>query len=142
MRRIAKKRGIQVYEGTAESLPLLDQTYDQVFMITADCFLQDLLTAIKEIHRILVDNGIFLIAFLDRETPLGAIYEEKKANDPFYKNAHFHSANEMRTLLTESGFQIEEERQTIFSFDNVPQPPKIGLGEGVFAVIKSRKRIR
>lgn len=139
MSQIAIERGIEIHKGMAEALPLPDQSYEQVFMITADCFLQNLPGALKEVHRILVDGGIFIIAFLDRSTFLGAIYEEKKATDPFYKNAHFRSSEEMKSLLIGSGFSVEEERQTIFTMDNRLQPSKKGLGKGVFAVVKTRK---
>lgn len=139
MRKIAQARGIKVHNGEAENLPLPDQSYEQVFMITVDCFLKDLSAALEEVHRILVENGILIFAFLDRATPLGALYEEKKASNPFYKNANFHSADEIKAILIKSGFRVEASLQTVFTLENIPQPPKEGLGEGVFAVLKISK---
>lgn len=140
MREIAENRGVSVCNALAENLPIQDQSYEQVFMITADCFMQNLPKAIEEVHRILVQNGILILAFLDRETPIGTVYEERKKTDSFYKRAHFRSADEMKDLVIKSGFRLEKEVQTVFTYNNVFQLPKPGHGEGVFVVFKARKQ--
>ena len=96
MAAAARKRGIQVISGKAEHIPIPDKSYQLVLMVTADCFLNDIVKAFSEIHRILNDHGIFLIAFLDRATPLGKLYEQKKLTSASYKDATFHSAQEIK----------------------------------------------
>ena len=134
----AEKKGIQVKKGVAENLPIDDATYQYALMVTVDCFLGDVHTALNEVHRILTNNGVFIIAFLDRATSLGKLYEQNKHEHKSYKDANFHSAEEISLLLEEAGFEILDKKQTIFSLDNIFQGTKDGVGEGIFAVIKAR----
>lgn len=139
MRLKAVERGISVTNAIAEDLPIADSTYDFAIMITVDCFLKDITQAFKEVYRILSDEGYFIIAFIDRETPLGLKYNKRKTEDEFYEHANFHSSSEIIETLKSIGFKIGEKRQTVFSLDNEPQGIKEGVGEGVFAVIKAKK---
>lgn len=135
----AQARGIEVYQGVAEGLPIADQRYDFALMVTVDCFLRDVTAAFREVHRILVESGFFVIALIDRDTPLGKMYEKKRSESAFYCHATFHSAQESKGLLEATGFRIQAARQTIFSLENVRQPVEEGTGKGVFAVIKAQK---
>jgi ubiquinone/menaquinone biosynthesis C-methylase UbiE len=135
----AIKKGIQVIKAVAEDLPIADHSYDFAMMVTVDCFLSDVTKAFSEAHRIIKPKGILIIAFLDRATELGMIYEQNKHLHKTYANADFHSAKEIASLLKETGFCIEEQRQTIFSLENKKQAVKDGTGEGLFAVIKAQK---
>lgn len=139
MRKKAIERGINACEGVAEKLPIPAGAYDFALMVTVDCFLSDILQAFKETARILSENGFFLVAFIDRETTLGRLYEQKKQTSVSYKNASFHSAQEIKQYLALAGFAVVEERQTIFSLDNQLQEVKQGTGEGVFGVVKAQK---
>ena len=141
LRKLAAARGINVVEGFAENLPVSDEAYDLALMITVDCFLVDILQAYKEAWRILSKEGFFLVAFIDRETPLGKIYQQKKHSSLFYKQAQFHSAQEIKHYLALAGFEIVAERQTIFSLENKPQEVKFGTGEGLFGVFKAKKSL-
>ena len=111
--------------------------YDLALMVTVDCFLTDPEAAFREIHRVLQPGGKFVIAFLDRETELGAQYEQFKMEDPIYCHATFHSAAEITALLERTGFRPEERRQTVYTLVNESQPVKEGNGGGVFAVIRA-----
>lgn len=135
----ASKKGIQVKKGVAENLPIDDGIYQYALMVTVDCFLNDVFKAFSEVQRILVNNGVFVIAFLDRSTPLGNLYEQNKHKHKSYKEANFHSAEEITLLLKEAGFKILERKQTIFSLNNIFQEPQDGVGEGVFAAFKAKK---
>ncbi|MHB1454594.1 MAG: class I SAM-dependent DNA methyltransferase [Saccharofermentanales bacterium] len=135
----ATAKGIEVTQGVAEALPIAEQSYQFALMVTVDCFLQDIAQAFREVWRILSDDGCFIIAFIDRDTPLGVIYEQSKDNDEIYRHASFHSAAEITVFLLEAGFIIEEKRQTVFSFENIRHEVRDGTGDGVFAVIKAKK---
>lgn len=141
MGKKAVDRGLRVINSNAEKLPINTSTYQLALMVTADCFLENVLQAFKEVNRILSDNGYFIIAFIDRDTYLGHMYNKRKASDELYKHASFHSAKEIIVLLKEAGFEIIDKRQTIYTFDNKVQEIKTGVGEGVFAVIKAKKVI-
>ena len=135
----AAAKGIEVTQGVAEALPFDEKSYQFALMVTVDCFLQDIAQAFREVWRILSDDGWFIIAFIDRDTPLGVIYEQSKDRDEIYRHASFHSAAEMTAFLLEAGFIIEEKRQTVFTFENIRHEVRNGIGDGVCAVIKAKK---
>lgn len=135
----ALKKGINVLSGVAEKIPATDGSYQFALMVTVDCFLDDVPKAFSEVHRILVNSGTFIIAFLDKATPLGHLYEKNKHTHKSYQHANFHTSAEIMSLLKTAGFEIVVMRQTIYSLDNTPQEIKNGVGEGVFAVIKAKK---
>jgi SAM-dependent methyltransferase len=135
----AIKKGIHVIKATAENLPIADGAYQFVLMVTVDCFLDDVSKAFSEVRRILVNDGIFIIAFLDKATPLGKLYEQNKHLHKSYKDANFHSAEEISNLLEETGFEIVDKKQTVYSLNNELQKINDGTGEGVFAVIKAKR---
>ncbi|MDD4987574.1 MAG: class I SAM-dependent methyltransferase [Candidatus Izemoplasmatales bacterium] len=139
MAKIAKLRKIHVYQGVAEKLPLENDCVDLALMVTADCFLNDIEQALREIWRILRSQGHFIIGFIDRDTFLGRQYEQKKATSDFYKNAQFHSTKEMLEYLDNGGFFYEATRQTVFSYENTYQEPIPGSGRGGFVVIRAKK---
>ena len=120
----AVKNGVQVLIASAEKLPIEIGSYQFALMVTVDCFLDDVLKAFLEIKRILADKGYFIVAFLDRATPLGKIYEKNKHLHRSYKDAKFHSANEIEDLLEKTGFKIIESKQTVYSLDNKKQEIK------------------
>lgn len=139
MAEMAVARGISVINAAAEKLPLNDGSFQFALMVTVDCFLNDVRQAFSEVWRILDNDGIFVIAFIDRATDLGRQYDKRKSTDEFYKYADFHSSEEMVSLLENTGFKIMERLQTIFRMENEEQEIRKGNGEGVFAVIKAAK---
>lgn len=142
MAKIARQRGIQVIEAIAENLPLKDSLFDFALMVTTICFLDDIEAAFKRIYRILKDKGGLIIGFVDRNSPLGKLYQERKAQSLFYRVATFYSLDEIIYYLRKAGFKEFNFSQTIFS--NITEIKKIenikeGYGEGSFVVIKAIK---
>ena len=105
-------------------------------MITVDPFLTDINAAFKEAYRALEEGGSFVVAFIDRATPLGAGYEEHKDESDFYRGATFRTHDEIRAIAENAGFTYARSVQTVFALDNAAQEVKDGHGEGVFAVAK------
>lgn len=135
MRSKAQARGIRVYDALAENLPFPDATYDFALMVTVDCFLNDVQQSYRELYRILKTKGSLIVAFLDQASPLGAVYEQKKHDSPFYSSAHFHTAEQIQEALILVGFQIIDTCQTVFTLENQKQEIRTGTGDGIFAVI-------
>ena len=100
MGKVAIRRGIEVILGIGEKLPFKESSFDVVLMVTTICFLDDVPAVLKEAYRVLKINGHILIGFLDRESPLGKIYEAKKEESDFYRFASFFSADEVGLHLT------------------------------------------
>jgi len=142
MREKARERYINAIDGIAEKLPYPDESYEYALMVTTLCFIDDVLQAFKEAHRILKKNGAFLIGFVDKNSPVGKIYLKNKNQSVFYKDAVFYSAEEVYNYLWETGFKIDVTLQTVFGMlDTIKeiQIPQNGYGKGSFVVIKAIK---
>lgn len=142
MADIARQRGIEVTEATAENLPIETATYDFALMVTVDCFLTDIPKAFAEAHRILKPNGTIIIGMIDKNSPIGQQYEQNKSNSKFYQYANFHSVEEITEHLKSTGFHKFQYWQTLTQQQNTDvEPPQTGYGKGSFVVIKAFKEI-
>jgi SAM-dependent methyltransferase len=144
MRQKAKEQGLNVIDAVAEDLPAADNSYDFVLLVTAICFIDDAYKALNEIHRILKPDGRVIIGLVDLDTPLGKLYLQEKDKNKFYKSATFYSAEEVISILRETGFTKIESVQTLFDMldkINTVQPVKKGHGTGGFVVIKGEKHL-
>ncbi len=139
MAKIAQKRGIKVYWAYAEKLPLPDGVYDFALIAVTICFVKDPLKTLKESARILKKGGRVIVAIVDRETEIGKSYLRKKEKGLFYRNARFFSTDEIKDLLSKTGFRVEKIRQTLFgsSIKEIKnlQQYRDGYGEGGFVGI-------
>jgi len=142
MREKAKKRDIRVMDAVAENLPYADQSKDAVLMVTTICFVDDIYKSFQEVHRVLKDNGHFIIGFVDKNSPIGKFYLEQKDENVFYKDATFFGTEELYEILEDTGFKINNTYQTVFGKIekiNEVQNVLFGYGEGSFVVIKAHK---
>jgi len=142
MRKIALSRGVNVIAGKAESLPLEDGLFDFALYVTSDCFLESLLTAYQEVNRILKVGGFVVIGLIDKNSVLGKKYESRKNESRFYKNANFHTVEEIQNDLIKAGFGNIETVQAILPDDvggGHPHEVKPGYGEGSFVVLRAQK---
>ena len=143
MAELAKKKGLDVVSGVAENLPYKDNELDFALMVTTVCFLDDIDLAFKETHRVLKSGGLFIIGFVDRNSPLGKLYLERKDKSAFYKDATFYSVDELVSHLKKAGFGGFSFKQTIFrplSEFQEAEPVKDGYGEGSFVVVRGVKK--
>ena len=140
MREIAISRGINIVAGTAESIPVDDDLYDYALMVTTVCFLDTTEIAFREVHRILKVDGYIIVGLIDRDSKLGRKYEESE--NKFYRDARFHSVNEVKRDLNKSGFTNIEYVQAILPGDeagNYEPKVKQGYGEGSFVVLRGQR---
>jgi ubiquinone/menaquinone biosynthesis C-methylase UbiE len=140
MSAIAQQRGIKVVGGVAEALPFDDSQFDFALMVTTICFLDNIEIAFKEVYRVLKPNGCLVIGFIDKDSPIGKLYNQHKEDNVFYKIATFYSIKEVISCLKRAGFKDFNFIQTIFheiaEIKDV-EPIKDGYGEGSFVVIKA-----
>ena len=133
--------GHGVVRGVAERLPFADGVFDFVLMVTTICFLDDVDGSFAEVRRVLRPSGEFLVGFVDRDSPLGRLYQEHKEENPFYSLADFYSTEEVVSHLRQAGFGQFRFAQTIFH--RLPEvtaeePVMEGSGRGSFIVVASR----
>ena len=142
MRKLARKKGIKVYNAVAEHLPFHDDWFDFALMVTTICFVDDIDITLQELLRIVKSTGYIIIGFVDRNSLLGKIYEKNKDKNIFYQDAIFYSATEVLDLLNDYGFKRLEIIQTVIGElpeINAVQNFKDGHGEGSFVVIRAIK---
>jgi len=142
MREIAQKRGIEVVNGVAENLPFDDAQFDFALMVTTICFLDDVGSALREVHRVLKPDGCLIIGFIDKDSTIGKLYQRHKEDSVFYRVATFYSVEEVISHLKKAGFKNFSFTQTIFSslaeIKDI-EPVTDGYGKGSFVVIKAKK---
>lgn len=142
MKKLAANKGLKVYDGVAEKLPLSDHSYDFVLMVTTICFVDDIPKSFQEVLRILKPGGMLIIGMVDRKSKSSKIYGKIKGHNRFYKYATFYSTDEVLSYLQRAGFGHTEIIQTIFGkLESIweIQLYKKGYGEGGFVVIKAKK---
>jgi len=138
MRKIAQKKGIEVVNGVAETIPFDNNQFYFALMVTTICFLDDIETSFKEVFRVLKPKALFIIGFVDRNSPIGKVYQKRKNWSIFYKEAKFYSVDEIASYLKKSGFRELSFMQTIYKdlrkLKDI-EPVKEGYGEGSFLVV-------
>ena len=142
MRELAQGRGIVAIDGVAERLPFADSRFDYVLMVTMICFLNDLDLSFKEAQRVLKPGGCLIVGFIDRDSPVGKLYQQHKNESDFYHIANFYTVREVISSLKYAGFRNLRFKQTIFqSLTRIKkiEPIKEGYGEGSFVVVKAIK---
>lgn len=135
----AHERGVNVYQGVAERLPFADQCFDHALVMMTLCFVDSPPAMLAEARRVLKPGGVLVIGFIDRESALGRQYEIHRRQSTFYRDARFHSTDEVEHLLREAGFSIEAWGQTL------SQPLEQGKiealrpdrGDGAFVVVRA-----
>jgi SAM-dependent methyltransferase len=142
MRALARERGIDAIDGVAEELPIESETFDYVLFVTTVCFLESLHQAFSEAMRILTPNGAVMIGFIEKESALGRLYQQRQADSRFYREASFHTVAEIIRVLELAGFGDLLFSQTLFPGEEETggvQAVKEGYGEGAFVVVRAIK---
>lgn len=142
MREMAQARNIEVINAVAEALPFSNDKFDYIVFVTTVCFLDSMEQAFKEAFRVLKAGGAILIGLIDKDSPLGKEYEKHKNDSHFYKDATFHSVEEVITCLEKSGFGDFRFVETIFHpLAEIVKKEAIkeGYGTGAFVVIRANK---
>lgn len=144
MLRYASSRGIHTTQAVAEYLPFRDAAFDYVLVVTTICFVDDPVRMLSEAWRVLRTHGTLCSGFIDRETRLGQRYLAQQPHNPFYREATFYSAEEVRTFLKKAGFSQAVSIQTLFgppSGTAEIEPFRAGSGTGAFVIVRANKNI-
>jgi ubiquinone/menaquinone biosynthesis C-methylase UbiE len=142
MLRQARERGVAVARGVAEQVPFGDDTFDTALIVTTICFVDDIPGTLTEADRVLSESGELVIGYIDKESPVGEIYQANKESNPFYREATFVSTDDLLDALEAAGFSDFEFVQTVYNWiDEVesPEPVEAGRGEGSFVGIRATR---
>jgi SAM-dependent methyltransferase len=139
---VAQKREIQVIQAVAEALPFREGEFDFALIITTLCFLSEVGVSLQEAHRVLKRSGSLIVGFVDRESPLGQLYQSGKDESLFYRDAQFYSVGEVVSFMKNAGFEGFVFTQTIFQDLRRIQSAEAvrpGYGDGSFVVVRGMK---
>lgn len=141
MLRLARDRGIQVFEGAAEDIPFENDSFDHALVVTTLCFVDSPKAMLAEARRVLRPAGTLVIGFIDRDSALGRHYESHREKSVFYHDATFYAASEVQDLVIKSGFSVLSWAQTLaHSLEQTRhiEPARPGRGECAFVVLHAR----
>lgn len=161
MAEIAKKRGLKVERGTAESLPHAPEEFDTVLLNGIPSYVNDLRMAFQEAHRVLRPGGHIVVVDVPAESSYGLLYrlaalvgtweDESLARIApphpypmeFAAAAIWRTTEEKADLLKDVGFVDLEFAQTLtrhpkFSDDTVEEPVE-GFDQGDYVAVRGRK---
>jgi ubiquinone/menaquinone biosynthesis C-methylase UbiE len=135
----AAKRGVATVQAIAEALPFADCSFDYALSVTTICFVDNINVMLKEAFRVLKPGGVLVIGFIDRNSNLGQHYLAHQAENVFYKEATFYSADEVERLLYNAGFSkpvwVQTLSRNLEEIDEI-EPLYHGYGRGAFVVVK------
>ena len=138
----AANRGILTVQAIAEALPFSDSSVDYALSITTICFVDDATAMLTEAYRVLKPGGELVIGFIDRTSNLGQYYLAHQAENVFYREATFYSADEVEHLLRDTGFTkpvwVQTLSKTLEETDEI-EPLRAGYGQGAFVVVKTNR---
>ncbi len=138
----AANRDISTVQAIAEALPFADSSFDYALSVTTICFVDDATTMLSEAYRVLKPGGELVIGFIDRTSDLGQHYLAHQAENVFYREATFYSADEVEQVLLDTGFSGPVWVQTLSkSLDEICEiePLRAGRGQGAFVVVSARR---
>lgn len=138
----AARRGVSVVGGIAEALPFSDGSFDYALSVTTICFVDDATAMLSEAYRTLKPGGKLVIGFIDRNSDLGQHYLAHQAENVFYREATFYSADEVKQLLCDTGYTEPVWVQTLSrTLDETREiePLRAGYGQRAFVVVKANR---
>jgi len=123
MLALAKKRGINASQGSADKLPCDTDSYDGLLLALTLCFIPDAPPALSECHRVLKPDGTLILGFVPGDTPWGQLYTAKKeAGHPIYSAATFHPLASIIAATKAAGFTLRQSASTLDCPAGEPPP--------------------
>jgi ubiquinone/menaquinone biosynthesis C-methylase UbiE len=106
--KISKRRGLEVINADANSLPLRKEAFDTVISSFTICFIDDVGSMLTEVKRVLKTRGKLILGEVTLDSQWGRLYsQEGRRRHRFYGKARFLTFRETKSLLTKAGFRIE-----------------------------------
>ncbi|MCS7187531.1 MAG: class I SAM-dependent methyltransferase [Armatimonadetes bacterium] len=105
--QLARQRQVFAVQAFGENLPFRDSTFGAVLIVVTLCFADDPLSLLREVNRVLRDDGALVLGMVFADSPWGEFYMRKaELGHPFYSAAHFLTRHQTQNLLLQAGFKI------------------------------------
>ena len=123
--RRAAGRGIEVVRAVGEALPFREGAFGGVFFINTFCFVPDPTAVLREALRVVRPGGGLVVAEVEKESPWGRFYGQKKAQGHlFYRHASFYSLAEIKAMFHLAGLRVEGSSCTLLQPPADPPKPE------------------
>lgn len=130
--KISVGRGIDSILGLGEEMPFRNDLFKTVLLIVTICFLDEPIYTLKEIYRILADQGRLITCIIPKDSSWGRYYTRlSMKGHRFYKYAHFYSLDELTSILKSTGFEMGDLRGTL-SYSPFDEPILEDPSENIF----------
>ena len=161
MAEIARKRGMNVIEATAEDFDYPAETYDTIIFNGSPSYITDLDKVLRKVYAALPAGGRVILVDVPKESTYGLMYNLAKAlgtwNHPllegtyppnpypieFVNVANWRTTAEKIALLEKNGFSDIASAQTLTTHplysDLVPEQPLPGHDRGDYVAVTARK---
>ncbi|HPP87034.1 MAG TPA: hypothetical protein PLM75_04125 [bacterium] len=142
IRNIKNIFNISVINGIAENIPFKNNIFKTFPLLTTIYFVDDSEKNTAETKRILKINWQIIIAFLDKESPLGKNCQKNKYKSKFYSKTLFYFSEDIARFLTKHKFEDINIIQTVFgNYKEIKnlQTKKNRFGKCNFIIIKVEK---
>ena len=162
MAEIARKRGLNVVEATAEEADFGHEAYDTLLFNGTPSYIGDLRSVVRKAYEALPAGGRIILIDVPKESSYGLLYNLAKAvgtwDHPllagcyppnpypieFVDVANWRTTAEKVELLREAGFADLEFSQTLTSHpvcsNDEEEQPTPGYGKGDYVAVVARKR--
>ncbi len=146
MIEIASQRDTAVLLASGEQLPFCDWCFGAVFLITTMCFIEQPLSVLREVHRVLVPDGKLVLAVMPAHSTWTQFYEEEKhRGHPLYTRAIFRSPDELIDLIERGDFSVQNTVSTLLQGPGEvtrAESPQTGfrIGAGFVVIVAGKHR--
>ncbi len=146
MLKVAKMRGVEVFQGVGERLPIRSNSLGYVLLVVTICFVDDPHTVIAEAARVVRPGGAVVACIVPADSPWGRHYVEKgRRGHPFYSVARFYTFSQVASMLRDVGLVVDKVAAVISKppgspIDPEEKPAPVYRGQG-FVCIRGRKSL-
>jgi SAM-dependent methyltransferase len=127
---LARARGIRPIRAYGEALPFATGSFGAVLLAVTLCFVTDPLAVLLEARRVLRPGGGVVLGLILADSPWGQHYRGlAQQGDPFYRNAHFFTRQELASLLAASGLTATQWRSAL-RWNPTAEPSTTGASDG------------
>jgi ubiquinone/menaquinone biosynthesis C-methylase UbiE len=121
-----RKRKLQAIMGVGEHMPITEASLDFAYMVTTLEFLEDPVSALRQIRMTTRKAAPLTILFINADSPWGSLYRRIGADgDPVFRHARLRSHEEVLEMLAEAGYALQE---SVGTLTTEPKDVKVGGG--------------
>lgn len=110
----AKERKMPAIMGVGENIPITKRAVGFTYMVTTIEFLENPVAALKQVMETTKKDAPLTILFINADSAWGSLYRQIGVKgDPVFRYAKLRSLREVREILVDAGYVIQESVGTL-----------------------------